>query len=73
MRLMYKLLLSLFHLISKANDEEKKVEKLRSEGNFNRKTIIFTTRTEDIIKMKSIGEVGVDDINSDVAYVKEKE
>jgi flagellar basal body rod protein FlgC len=49
------------------------VEKLRSEGNFNRKTIIFTTRTEDIIKMKSIGEVGVDDIKSDVAYVKEKE
>ena len=65
--------LSLFHLISKANDEEKNVEKLRSEGKFNRKTIIFTTRTEDIIKMKSIGEVGVDDIKSDVAYVKEKE
>jgi hypothetical protein len=73
MRLMYKLFLSLFHLISKANDEEKNVEKLRSEGKFNRKTIIFTTRTEDIIKMKSIGEVGVDDIKSDVAYVKENE
>ena len=42
-------------------------------GKFNRKTIIFTTRTEDIIKMKSIGEVGVDDIKSDVAYVKENE
>jgi hypothetical protein len=32
MRLMYKLFLSLFHLISKANDEAKKVEKLRSDG-----------------------------------------
>jgi hypothetical protein len=60
-------------LISKANDEEKKVEALRSEGKFNRKTIIFTARTVDIIKMKSIGEVGVDDIKSDVANVKEKE
>jgi hypothetical protein len=37
--------LSLPHLISKANDEEKKVEKLRSESKFNRKTITFTTRT----------------------------
>jgi hypothetical protein len=60
-------------LISKANDEEKKVEKLGSEGKFNRKTITFTARTDDIIKMKSIGDVGVDDIKSDVAYVKEKE
>jgi hypothetical protein len=65
--------LSLPHFISKANDEEKKVEKLGSEGKFNRKTIIFTARTDDIIKMKSIGDVGVDDIKSDVAYVKEKE
>ena len=65
--------LSLPHLISKANDEEKKVEKLRSESKFNRKTITFTTRTDDIIKMKSIGDAGVDDIKSDVAYVKEKE
>ena len=65
--------LSLPHLISKANDEEKKVDKLGSEGKFNRKTIIFIARTDDIIKMKSIGDVGVDDIKSDVAYVKEKE
>jgi hypothetical protein len=61
------------HLISKANDEENNIEKLGSEGKFNRKTIIFTARTGDIIKMKSIGDVGVDDIKSDVAYVKEKE
>jgi hypothetical protein len=65
--------LSLPHLISKANDEENNIEKLGSEGKFNRKTIIFTARTDDIIKMKSIGDVGVDDIKSDVAYVKEKE
>ena len=65
--------LSLPHLISKANDEEKKVEKLGSEGKFNRKSMIYTSRTDDIIKMKSIGDVGVDDIKSDVAYVKEKE
>jgi hypothetical protein len=43
------------------------------EGKLNRKTIIFTARTDTIIKMKSIGDVGVDDIKSDVAYVKEKE
>jgi hypothetical protein len=60
-------------LISKANDEEKNVEKLGSDGKLNRKSIIFTARIDDIIKMKSIGDVGVDDIKSDVAYVKEKE
>jgi DNA-binding beta-propeller fold protein YncE len=60
-------------LISKANDEEKNVEQLGSESKLNRKTITFTTRIDDIIKMKSIGDVGVDDIKSDVAYVKEKE
>jgi hypothetical protein len=65
--------LSLPHLVSKANDEEKKIEKLGSEGKFNRKSIKFTTKIDDIIKMKSIGDVGVDDIKSDVAYVKEKE
>ena len=65
--------LSLPHLISKANVEEKNVEKLGSEGKLNRKTIIFTARIDDIIKIKSIGDVGVDDIKSDVAYVKEKE
>ena len=65
--------LSLPHLISKANDEENNVEKLDSEGKFNRKSIIFTARIDEIIKMKSIGDVGVDDIKSDVAYVKEKE
>jgi hypothetical protein len=65
--------LSLPHFISKANDEEKKVEKLGSEGIFNRKSIIFTARTDEIIKMQSIGDVGVDDIKSNVAYVKEKE
>jgi seryl-tRNA synthetase len=65
--------LSLPHLISKTNDEEKNVEKFGSEGKLNRKTIIFTARTDAIIKMKSIGEVGVDDIKSDVANVKEKE
>jgi len=65
--------LCLPHLISKANDKEKKVEKLGSEGIFNRKSIIFTARTYEIIKMQSIGDVGVDDIKSNVAYVKEKE
>jgi hypothetical protein len=65
--------LSLPHLISKANDEEKNVEKLGSEGKFNRKSIIFTARIDEIIKMKSIGDVGVDDIKSDIVYVKEKE
>ena len=34
--------LSLPHFISKVNDEEKKVEKLGSEGKLNRKSIIFT-------------------------------
>jgi hypothetical protein len=53
--------LSLPHLISKANDEEKNVEKLGSEGKFNRKSIIFTARIDEIIKKKSIGDVGVDD------------
>jgi hypothetical protein len=47
-------------LISKANDEEKHVEKLGSEGKLNRKSIIFTARIDDIIKMKSIGNVGVE-------------
>ena len=65
--------LSLPHLISKASDEEKNVEKLGSKGKFNFKSIIFTARIDEIIKMKSIGDVGVDDINSNVAYVKEKE
>jgi hypothetical protein len=64
--------LCLPHLISKANDEEKNVEKLGSEGKFNRKSIIFTARIDEIIKMKSIGDVGVDDIKSDIVYVKEK-
>jgi hypothetical protein len=36
--------LSLPHLISKANDEEKNVEKLGSDGKLNRKSIIFTVR-----------------------------
>jgi hypothetical protein len=65
--------LSLPHFISKANDEEKKVEKIGSKGIFNRKSIIFTARTVEIIKMQSIGDVGVEDIKSDVAYRKEKE
>jgi hypothetical protein len=65
--------LSLPHFISKANDEEKKVEKLGSEGKLNRKSIIFTARIDEIIKIKSIGDVNVDDNKSDVAYVKEKE
>jgi hypothetical protein len=46
--------LCLPHLISKANDEEKNVEKLGSEDKFNRKSIIFTARIDEIIKMKSI-------------------
>ena len=65
--------LCLPHLISKANVEENNVEKLGSEGNFNRKSIIFTARIDEIIKINSIGDVGVDDIKSDVTYVKEKE
>ena len=67
--------LSLPHLISKANDEEQNVEKLGSEGKFNRKSIthVFTARIDEIVKMESIGDVGVDDIESDVVYVKEKE
>ena len=59
--------LSLPHLISKATDEETNVEKLGSEGKFNRKTIIFTARIDEVIKMKLIGDIGVDDIKSDVA------
>jgi hypothetical protein len=67
--------LSLPHLISKANDEEQNVEKLGSEGKFNRKSImhVFTAKIDEIIKMESIGDVAVDDIESDVVYVKEKE
>ena len=65
--------LSLPHLISKTNDEEKEVEKLGRDGKLNRKGIIFTARIDEIIKMESIGDVGVDDIKIDVAYVKEKE
>jgi hypothetical protein len=53
--------LSLPHLISKANNEDKNVEKLGSEGKFNRKSIIFTARMDEIIKMNSIGDVCVDD------------
>ena len=64
--------LSLYHLISKENDEEKHFEKLGSEGKFSRKSIIFTARIDEIIKMKSIGHVVVDDIKTDVAFVKEK-
>jgi hypothetical protein len=63
--------LSLPHLISKANDEEKNVEKLGSDGKLNRKSITFTAGIDDIIKIKSIGDVGVDDIKSDVVYVRE--
>jgi hypothetical protein len=65
--------LSLPHLISKATYEEKNVEKLGSESKLNRKSIIFTARVDAIIKMKSIGDVGVDDIKSDITIVKEKE
>jgi archaellum component FlaC len=65
--------LSLPHLISTAKVEEQNVEKVGSEDKLNRKAIIFTARIDDIIEMRSIGDVGVDDIKSDVAYVKEKE
>jgi hypothetical protein len=65
--------LEIFAFCEFFHNEENNIEKLGSEGKFNRKTIIFTARTDDIIKMKSIGDVGVDDIKSDVAYVKEKE
>ena len=65
--------LSLPHLISKEDDEEKYVENLGSEGKFSRKSIMFTARIDENIKMKSIGDVVVDDIKTDVAYVKKKE
>jgi hypothetical protein len=65
--------LSLPQLVSKASNEEIDVEKVGSEGKFNRKSIIFTARIDDIIQMKSIGDVDVDDVKSDVTYVKEKE
>ena len=65
--------LSLPLLVSKASDEEINVEKVGSEGKFNRKSIIFTARIDNIIQMKSIGDVDVDDVKSDVTYVKEKE
>ena len=42
--------LSLPHLISKANVEEKNVEKLGSEGKLNRKTIIFTARIVTLLR-----------------------
>ena len=73
MRQIYKHFLSLPHLISKANDEEQNIEKLDSEGNLNRTSIILTARIDEFIKMKSIGDIVVGDIKSDVAYVKEKE
>jgi hypothetical protein len=38
--------LSLPHLISKVSNEEIDVEKVGSEGKFNRKSIIFTARIE---------------------------
>jgi hypothetical protein len=60
-------------LVSKASNEEIDVEKVGSEGKFNRKSIIFTARIDNIIQMKSIGDVDVDDVKSDVTYVKEKE
>ena len=60
-------------MISKGNDEEKNVEKLGGESKLSRTTIIFTARIDEITKMKSIGDVGVDDIKSDVAYVKGEE
>ena len=65
--------LSLPHMISKAKDQEQNIEKLDSEGKLNRKSIILTARIDEFIKMKSIGDIVVDDINSDVAYVKETE
>jgi hypothetical protein len=34
---------------------------------------MFTARIDEIIKMNSMGDVCVDDIKSDVVYVKEKE
>jgi hypothetical protein len=49
------------HLFPFAN-----VEQLGSDGKLNRKSIIFTAGIDDIIKMKSIGDVDVDDIKSDV-------
>ena len=60
-------------MVSKGNDGEKNVEKLYSEGKLNRKTIIVTVIIDVIIKMKSIGNVGVHDIKTAVAYVKENE
>ena len=60
-------------MISKANDRGKNVEILYSEGKLNRKIIIVTVRIDVIIKMNSIGNFGVHDIKTDVAYVKEKE
>jgi hypothetical protein len=60
-------------LISKANDQKQNVEKLDKEGKLNRKSIILTARINEFIKMKSIGDIVVDDIKSDVAYVKENE
>jgi hypothetical protein len=39
--------LSLPHLISKANDEEKNVEKLGSESKLDRKSLTFTARIDD--------------------------
>ena len=60
-------------MISKANDQKQNVEKLDKEGKLNRKSIILTARINEFIKMKSIGDIVVDDIKSDVAYVKENE
>jgi hypothetical protein len=40
--------LSLPHLISKANDEEKNVEKLGSESKLDRKSLTFTARFDDL-------------------------
>ena len=53
--------------------KQKRWKNYTAMGKFNRKTFIITKKTKDIIKTKSIGEVGDDDIKSDVAYVKEKE
>ena len=52
--------------------EEKNVENLGSEGKLNRKSIIFTTRIDDIIKTKYIDDVGVDNIKSGVVSLKLK-
>ena len=60
-------------MISKANDQKQNVEKLDREGKLNRKSIILNARINEFIKMKSIGDIVVDDIKSDVAYVKENE